>query len=85
MSASPTCSGGGKTVVGVCHARGTNVGLPRQWLIYITVEDLDRSMARCNELGGRVLVGPKGDPAQSRYCVVQDPAGAVVALFQQAT
>ncbi len=73
---------GGKTVAGVCHARGTNADLPPQWLIYLTVADLERSMARCRELGGKVIAGPKGAAGQERYCVIQDPAGAVAALYQ---
>src|SRR5947209_17949788 len=33
-------------IAGICHARGPNVGMPAQWLIYITVADLDVSVAR---------------------------------------
>ena len=33
----------GKVAAGVCHARGSNAKLPAQWLIYITVEDVDKS------------------------------------------
>ncbi len=33
----------GETVAGICHIRGTNANLPPQWLIYITVEDVDQS------------------------------------------
>lgn len=69
-------------VAGVCHARGTNAGLPAQWLIYITVENLDQSVASCTELGGKILVGPKDMGNHGRYCVIQDPAGAVSALFE---
>ena len=36
----------GQGVTGICHARGTNAELPRQWLMYIIVEDLDQSAAR---------------------------------------
>src|SRR5258708_7903094 len=43
----------GKTVAGICHARGSNADLPAQWLIYITVEDIEKSAARCVELGGK--------------------------------
>ncbi len=74
----------GTSVAGVCHARGTNSGLPAQWLIYITVEDLDRRAERCVELGGQVLVSPKSLGGQGRYCVIQDPAGAVAALYEPA-
>jgi predicted enzyme related to lactoylglutathione lyase len=70
----------GKGVAGVCHARGTNTGLPAQWLIYITVEDVDKSIRLCLERGGKVVAGPKG-MGGGRFCVIQDPAGAVAALF----
>lgn len=74
----------GNTVAGICHARDVNAGLPAQWLIYITVEDVDKSAAQCQELGGKVLVGPKEMGGHGRYCVIQDPAGAVAALFEPA-
>lgn len=72
----------GRTVAGVCHARGVNAELPPVWLVYITVEDLDRSIDRCRELGGTILIGPKGMAGNDRYCVIKDPAGAVAALYQ---
>ena len=73
---------GGKGVAGVCHARGPNVGYPAQWLIYITVADLDQSIANCTERGGKVIAGPRGAGGTARFCVIQDPAGAVAALYQ---
>ncbi len=73
---------GGGPVAGICHARGTNAELPPQWLVYITVADLDRSIAACTAHGGKVLAGPKGSGG-TRYCVIQDPAGAVAALYQK--
>lgn len=74
----------GTAVAGVCHARGTNAGLPAQWLIYIVVADVEASARRCRELGGEVLVGPKQTGGQGTYCVIRDPAGAVAALFASA-
>ena len=71
----------GAEVAGVCHARGANAELPAAWLIYITVEDLDHSMAECQRLGGAVL-GPPRSYAGGRYCIIRDPAGAVCALYQ---
>ena len=73
--------GSGKTVAGICHARGPNADLPAQWLIYITVADLDASIRHCNSLGGKVLTGPR-EMGQGKMVVIQDPAGAVAALFQ---
>jgi predicted enzyme related to lactoylglutathione lyase len=76
--------GDGKTVAGICHARGNNEGLPAQWLIYITVADLDASVKQCEEHGGKVLRGARSYAGQGRYAVIQDPAGAVSALYEVA-
>lgn len=75
---------GGQPVAGVCHQRGSNADLPAQWLIYVAVADLDVSLRRAAELGGRVVAGPRNMGGQGRYAVVEDPAGAVAAFWQQA-
>ncbi|MBK7405020.1 MAG: VOC family protein [Phycisphaerales bacterium] len=72
---------GGSPVAGVCHARGANADLPAQWMMYITVADLDASLARARSLGGEIVAGPKAS-GTARYAVVRDPAGAVCALYQ---
>ena len=69
---------------GICHARGVNEDLPPVWMIYIIVEDLEASLTACNQKGGQVLVGPKAMGPGSAYAVIQDPAGAVCALYQVA-
>lgn len=74
----------GTAVAGVCHARGKNDGLPPQWLAYVVVEDVERSAAVAAERGGTVLRDPTDMGSHGRYCVVRDPAGAVLALFQPA-
>ena len=74
---------GGDPVAGVCHARGGNVGLPAQWLVYVTVADLDRSLGQCAALGGAVVTRPRDLGAYGRFAVVRDPAGAVLALIQR--
>jgi predicted enzyme related to lactoylglutathione lyase len=71
-------------VSGVCHARGSNAGLPPVWLIYITVENLDRSVARVEQLGGKVRQPIRSLGGMGRMCVIEDPAGAVAALFEPA-
>lgn len=72
----------GAAVAGVCHARGVNADMPAQWMIYITVADLDQSIEKVNALGGKVRVGPNDMGVFGRMCVVEDPAGAVAALIQ---
>lgn len=70
------------SIAGVCHARGVNAELPAQWLIYITVANIDDSIALCKKLGGKILVESKNYGGMGKYCVIQDPAGAVCALFE---
>jgi predicted enzyme related to lactoylglutathione lyase len=71
----------GETVAGICHARGRNAKAPPQWLVYVSVEDVEASAARCLERGGRVLDGPR--PLEGKpFCVIEDPEGAVLALLE---
>ena len=76
--------GSGRCAAGICHARGMNADLPPQWMIYIHVENLDESLSKCRALGGKRIAGPRNMAGQGRYCVIQDPAGAVAALFEPA-
>jgi hypothetical protein len=73
--------GDSKMVAGICHARGENARLPPQWLIYITVADLDASLRQCVRRGGKVVVKPR-ILAGGRMAVVRDPAGAAAALYE---
>jgi predicted enzyme related to lactoylglutathione lyase len=74
----------GNPVAGVCHARAGNAGLPPVWLIYINVEDIETSIARCVELGGNVIGALRTMGEQGKFCVIRDPAGAALALFEPA-
>ncbi|MBA3809791.1 MAG: VOC family protein [Solirubrobacterales bacterium] len=55
-------------------------GSPPNWLVYFAVEDIDAGLARVEELGGSALMGPI-DIDIARIAVVQDPQGAVFALY----
>ena len=68
------------TVAGICHARGASVNLPAQWLMYVRVADVSQSIERCEKLGGKLVDGPKRLGNQ-RFCVIEDPAGAVLGLL----
>jgi len=71
----------GEVVSGICHAKGSNAELPSGWLVYITVEDIEASVAACEKLGGAVLV-PVRSLGGARFCVIRDPGGATAALYQ---
>lgn len=71
----------GNVVAGVCHAKGENANLPPAWLMYVTVEDLDACISKCNDSGGTVIDGPR-TAGGAKIAVIKDPAGAVLALYE---
>lgn len=74
----------GLTVTGICNSRGANADLPAQWLLYINVASVDKSIEKCKNSGGKIIAGPKIIGNYGKYCVIEDPAGAVCALFEPA-
>jgi len=67
---------------GICHARGDNAGQPPLWMIYITVDDLDAALRQCEALGGKRRVEVRNVGDSGRFCVIEDPAGAVCGLYE---
>jgi uncharacterized protein len=55
-------------------------GTPPNWLVYFGVEDIDDAIPRLQELGGGTLAGPI-DIQMATIAIVQDPQGAVFALY----
>lgn len=67
----------GREVGGMAHPRGDHPK-PCGWGVYVTVTDVDGTAGKAEELGGKVLVPPTDIPRVGRFCVIQDPQGAVV-------
>lgn len=67
---------------GICHKRGPNAGFPSVWMVYFTVQNIEESARRVQESGGKILVDVKMMGSYGKYCVIEDPAGAVCALFE---
>ena len=65
---------------GICHHRGTNLGIPPQWIAYINVDNIEASIQRCLELGGAVVKESKDDTGKYQYAIIRDPVGAVLGL-----
>jgi predicted enzyme related to lactoylglutathione lyase len=57
-------------------------GVPPSWLSYVTVADVDAAAARAREVGGTLMTEPFDVMEVGRMAVVQDPQGAVLALWQ---
>lgn len=72
----------GNAVSGICHKRGTNSGIPSQWMMYVVVANLQQSMTACRARGGIIVQEARAMGFYGTFCVIQDPAGAVCALVQ---
>lgn len=71
-----------EVVAGICHKRGEIANFPSQWLNYVIIENLDSSLNKCRALGGKIIVGPT-KMGNSNLAVIQDPAGAYLALMEE--
>jgi predicted enzyme related to lactoylglutathione lyase len=71
---------GGKFVAGGMPIQDENQ--PAAWTTYVTVEDVDASVATAKEVGGQVTVEPMDVMTAGRMAVLMDPEGAVFALWQ---
>jgi hypothetical protein len=58
------------------------MGAPPHWLSYVAVTNADEAAKKAKTLGGKVLVEPL-EAGPGRMAVIQDPAGATLALWQQ--
>lgn len=70
----------GAPAAGICHARGANADLPPMWLIYLPVGDLDESLRRVADEGGKVIRAMTDEKGRHVYAVIEDPLGACMAL-----
>ena len=60
------------------------VQAPPSWLPYISVSDVDATTVKAKGLDAQVLHDPTDIPKIGRFAVLQDPAGAVLAIFKAA-
>jgi uncharacterized protein len=63
----------------------TAQGIPPNWLSYVSVTSADESAARAKAAGATLLKEPFDVFTVGRMAVVQDPTGAVFALWQAGT
>lgn len=57
-------------------------GLPPHWMVYVAVADAAATSDRVPALGGTVLMPPFDVEDFGRMAVLQDPTGAVLAIWQ---
>jgi predicted enzyme related to lactoylglutathione lyase len=56
-------------------------GMPPAWGAYVTVDDVDATASKAEQLGGKILMPPRDIPNVGRFTVLQDPQGAVISAI----
>ncbi|HBR56740.1 MAG TPA: VOC family protein [Blastocatellia bacterium] len=54
---------------------------PAHIALYVSVDDIDHSVAQAANLGGSIIFGPYDIPKVGRMAVIQDPSGAAISLI----
>ena len=60
---------------------GTPAGMPSMWGCYVTVDDVDKTLAKVRSLGGSVLMEAMEVKGVGRMAVIQDPQGAALSVI----
>jgi uncharacterized protein len=61
---------------------GTPADMPPMWGTYVTVANLDETLAAVKRLGGGVLMEPMDVKTVGRMAVIRDPQGAALSVIQ---
>jgi predicted enzyme related to lactoylglutathione lyase len=72
---------GEEGVGGIMQTPPQAEGLPPNWGVFVTVDDVDATAKKAEELGANILVPPTDIPNVGRFFVLQDPQGAVISAI----
>jgi uncharacterized protein len=74
--------GGGRPMGGLMVLAGdAGSGTPPSWLTYIGTPDVDDTTRKAESLGAKVVKTPAPVPDGGRFAILQDPQGAVFAIY----
>ena len=69
---------GGKGIGGIMSIPKEAQGMPPKWGPYVTVDDVDLTARTAEQLGAKLCAPPQDIPDVGRFCVIEDPQGAVI-------
>ena len=72
---------GGSAIGGIMSMPPQAQDMPPHWGSYVTVDDVDATARTAAQFGGKMLMGPQDIPNVGRFCVIQDPQGAVISAI----
>lgn len=56
--------------------------VPPHWATYVAVDDVDARLAKCQQLGAKLVVPPMDIPSVGRMALISDPQGAHIWIFK---
>ena len=74
----------GEKMLGGMYNKSDDQPFPSAWLYYVSIGDLDASVKKVRQDGGKILVEPMEVPGGSRIAVGVDPQGAAFGLHERA-
>lgn len=73
---------GDRPVAGLVQLPAEKAEASTTWIDYITVEDLDATVAKAEALGAKVCMPPAEVPGKGRFAGLADPQGAPIAFWE---
>ena len=77
-----TFKSGGREIAGMLQMSPEWGATPPHWMAYVAVDDVDETVRRVWELGGKVCVPPTDIPSVGRFSVINDPTGATLSVIK---
>ncbi len=63
-------------------AEAEQAGARPYWGAYVTVDDVEATARKAQELGANILVPPMEVANVGTFCTIQDPQGAIISFIQ---
>jgi predicted enzyme related to lactoylglutathione lyase len=76
-----TCQVGEQSVAGITKIQPEAPSMQPTWGTYVTVRNVDETLALAASLGGRTVLSPADIPGVGRMAVLQDPQGALLSII----
>jgi predicted enzyme related to lactoylglutathione lyase len=72
---------GDEQVAGIMSTKCPSGDISPQWGVYISVDDVDVTARKAEELGGKVLLPTTDIPNIGRFSVLMDPQGVMFSVI----
>ncbi len=76
---------GERPVAGMVKPPAEKADAPTTWINYVTVEDLEATVAKAQELGARLCMPVTEVPGKGSFAGLVDPQGAPIAFWEFAS